>query len=140
MKKSLFWSMIVFMLVAIVGLSACSKDDDDNSNSSGSKTTWNWSNSSGKENLTIVFNSNGTGTWSFVEVSSSGKVYQNAGTLTWTETSSKKGMIVVIGTDEDFSASGNDESAVLYYKITDNKMYVYEKSNFSDLMFTLTKQ
>jgi len=140
-KKNLLWGLLSVMLVALMGVSvsACSSDDDE---------TITWIGTDGNDKLTLVWESDGTGTWTFVDMSSSGQVKGTyTGTFTWKEVSKNMGMLYVIGADNSFSFShgsysysGGGQVATLYYVIAGNTLSLYEDGFGEDLEYVLIKE
>ena len=92
-KKSILWSMLAIMMVAMlsVGFTACTKDDFD-------LVVGTWSGREGTYQITFTFSKNGSGTYIFRNDDSSSKKGTEAGSFTYTtEAKSKgsKGMIIL---------------------------------------------
>ena len=130
-KKSILWSMLAIMMVAMlsVGFTACTKDDFD-------LVVGTWSGRSGTYQNTFTFSKNGSGTYIFRnDDSSSSKKGTEAGSFTYTtEAKSKgsKGMIILKDDDGD--------TEILYFVIEGKTMSVYEGYYYDDFEFMLTKQ
>ena len=90
MKKRLFyWMTIMLMAFAYVGLAACgSNDDDDNSNSNNSRLVGTWYSTGENEYYswteTLIFQSNGTGSFSDRYVDQKGGIEKNSYTFNYT--------------------------------------------------------
>ena len=128
-QKSILWSMLAIMMVAMlsVGFSACSKDDD-------SGVVGTWSGRDGTYQITFTFSKNGSGTYISRNDDSSSKKGTEAGPFTYTiEASSKgsKGMIII---------NDDGDTEILYFVIEGKTMSVYEGYYYDDFEFMLTKQ
>lgn len=132
-QKSILWSMLVMMMVAMlsVGFAACGDDDDDDPSVVGT-----WSGRDGKDQLTLTFSSNGTGTYIARYNDSYSGMETETGSFTYTMEGSSKGIIILKYYDSYY---GN-ETEILYFVIEGKTMSLYEDDYYDDLEFVLTKQ
>lgn len=135
-KKSILWSMLAIMVVAMlsVGFAACGSDDDD----SGSSVVGTWSGKDGSSTITLTFNSNNTGMYieNYKDSYSGGKETIST-SFTYSMVDSSKGILMVNVPDKWYSGSS---TWTYYFVISGNTMSIYEDDFYDDLEFVLNKQ
>ena len=134
-QKSILWSMLAVMMVAMlsVGFAACGNDDDDES---GSSVVGTWSGRDGKDQLTLTFNSSGSGTYVARYNDSYSGMETDTGSFTYTMEGSSKGLIIIKYKDSYYGS----ETAIIYFVIEGKTMSLYEDDYYDDLEWVLTKQ
>ena len=132
-KKSIIWSMLAIIMVAMlsVGFAACG-DDDDNGGISGI-----WKGQDGRETLTLIFNSGYSGTWIMTYEDKYSGTETTNGTFTYTMVDNNKAIVSVNVPDEWYSGK---RTGIAYAVIEGNKLTLYEHDFFDDLEWVLYRQ
>lgn len=133
-QKSIIWSVLAIMMVAMlsVGFAACGSDDDD----SGSGVVGTWSGKDGRDQLTLTFNSGGTGIYVSRYDDSYSGMETDTGSFTYTMEGSSKGVIML----RDYDSYSGYQTEILYFVIEGKTMSIYEDYYYDDLEWVLTKQ
>lgn len=136
-QKSILWSLLAMMMVAVLsaGFVACSDDDDDDS-SSGSGVVGTWSGSDDGDYLTLTFKKDGTGTWTSRYYDSYSGTETERGSFSYEMEGKSKGIITVRYYDSYYGY----ETEHIYFEIEGKKMYLYEDYYGDDLEWVLTKE
>ena len=145
-KKNLFWSVLVFILVAVLsaGFAACGGGDGDGSDGNGGGGGTNivgttWKGNDGSTTITITFNSSTTGLYVLSYNNSySGGTETESSTFSYS-LNGNRGIVVVNVPDSWYSGS---RTWTHYFKISGNTIWVYDDDDCDDddLEFVLTKQ
>ena len=140
-KKHLIWGMMTIMMVVAVSfvIASCSKDS---SSSGGGGTTANvigtWRGEEDDDILTLVFNTNGEGTWQMKDYDHYYQTYDiESGTFSYIMSDSSKGKMYVEG--EIGYYTGVFE---VPFEINGNKMFIYDEDyyGYNEIEWILTKQ
>lgn len=134
-QKSILWSLLTMMMVAVMSASfiACSDDDDD---SSGSGVVGTWSGQEGKHYLTLTFKKDGSGTWTSRYNDSYSGYETERGTFSYEMEGKSKGIITV----RDYDSYSGYHTENIFFEIEGKKMYLFEDYYGEDLEWILTKE
>lgn len=132
-QKSILWSLLTMMMLAVMsaGFVACSDDDDDDSSVVGT-----WSGSDDGDYLTFTFKKDGTGTWTSRYYDSYSGTETERGSFSYEMEGKSKGIITVRYYDSYYGY----ETEHIYFEIEGKKMYLYEDYYGDDLEWVLTKE
>ncbi len=135
-QKSIIWSLLTMMIVAVMsaGFVACSGDDDDSGSGSGVIGTW--SGQEGKRYLTLVFKSDGTGTYTYRYKDSYSGYESDRGTFSYEMEGKLKGVITV----RDYDSYSGYYTEYIYFEMEGKNLFLYEHYYGDDLEYILTKE
>lgn len=133
-NKSIIWSMLTIMMVAVFStvFVSCSKSDDAQDAVVGI-----WTGTKTYGQLTVVLEANNSGRWS--EYENYGSSYggkSSSGYLTYQMLGNDRGIVTVVEQDS-YSGTQYDN---YYFIVQGNVMYLYEDGFGDDLEWTLYKQ
>ncbi len=133
-QKSILFSIFAIMMAAMlsVGFVACESDNDD----SDSGVVGTWSVRDGRHQLTLTFNSGGSGTFIARYDDSYSGLETETGPFTYTMQEASKGMIII----KDYDSYSGYQTEILYFVIEGKTMSIYEDDYYDDLEWVLTKQ